>query len=91
MAARRGAMWRPVASVAIATAMRDRVFLPLLALVALVLIGLALVWPQGEGRPSPAPFGRPVSPMRPTPSAGGKAADAGGGIAGQESNTPREP
>jgi hypothetical protein len=37
--------------------MLDRLFLPLLALVAAATIGLALVWPQGLGDRSPAPFG----------------------------------
>jgi hypothetical protein len=35
----------------------DRVFYPLAALVIAGLIGLALEWPQGQGAPSPAPFG----------------------------------
>jgi hypothetical protein len=43
--------------------MRDRIFLPLLALVALGLIALALVWPQGQGAPSPPPFGHPLAPL----------------------------
>ncbi len=34
----------------------DRVFYPLAALVAAALIALALVWPQGQGAPSPGPF-----------------------------------
>jgi hypothetical protein len=37
--------------------MLDRLYLPLLALAALAAIGLALVWPQGLGDRSPAPFG----------------------------------
>lgn len=37
--------------------MRDRVFFPLMALLAAAMIALALVWPQGMGAPSPAPFG----------------------------------
>jgi len=37
--------------------MRDRIFFPLMALIAGAMIALALVWPQGMGRPSPAPFG----------------------------------
>jgi len=37
--------------------MSDRFALPLLALLALGLIALALVWPQGLGRRSPGPFG----------------------------------
>jgi hypothetical protein len=42
--------------------MPDRVVLPLLALAALAMIGLSLIWPQGLGRPSPAPFGHPLAP-----------------------------
>ncbi|MFI4973134.1 MAG: hypothetical protein ACHP84_01195 [Caulobacterales bacterium] len=34
-----------------------------LAVVYLGLIALALVWPQGQGAPSPHPFGHPVPPM----------------------------
>jgi hypothetical protein len=44
-------------------AMPDSVALPALALVAAGLIALALVWPQGEGARSPAPFGHPLSPI----------------------------
>jgi hypothetical protein len=43
----------------------DRLFYPLLLLVAGALIGLALVWPQGQGTPSPAPFGHPMAPPPP--------------------------
>jgi hypothetical protein len=35
----------------------DRIFYPLAALAAAVLIGLAMVYPQGEGDRSPSPFG----------------------------------
>ena len=38
--------------------MLDRLFLPALAALAALMIGLALVWPQGLGDRSPAPFGR---------------------------------
>ena len=38
--------------------MSDRLFFPLVALIALALILLSLVWPQGTGAPSPAPFGQ---------------------------------
>ncbi len=49
--------------------MSDRVFYPLAALIALALIALSLVWPQGLGAPSPAPFGHAEAPARlPTPS-----------------------
>lgn len=37
--------------------MRDRLVLPILVLIGLVMIALSLVWPQGLGRRSPAPFG----------------------------------
>ncbi|MBW8816246.1 MAG: hypothetical protein JF588_22745 [Caulobacterales bacterium] len=39
--------------------MFDRLYLPVLALAALAAIGLAMVWPQGLGDRSPAPFGHP--------------------------------
>jgi hypothetical protein len=41
--------------------MRERFILPLLALVALGMIVLALVWPQGLGSRSPAPFGHALA------------------------------
>jgi hypothetical protein len=37
--------------------MSDRVFYPLAALVAVLLIALAAVYPQGMGARSPKPFG----------------------------------
>jgi hypothetical protein len=43
----------------------DRFYLPLLALGAVAAIGLALVWPQGLGDRSPAPFGH--EPVQRTP------------------------
>jgi hypothetical protein len=49
--------------------MRDHVFFPVMALIALALIALSLVWPQGLGARSPAPFGHAPSPMRAPPSA----------------------
>jgi hypothetical protein len=45
--------------------MSDRVFFSLMALIALAVIALALVWPQGFGARSPAPFGGP--PAQPAP------------------------
>jgi len=42
--------------------MRDRFALPLLVLIAAAMIALALVWPQGQGARSPAPFARPLAP-----------------------------
>lgn len=38
--------------------MLDRFYLPMLALGAVAAVALALVWPQGLGDRSPAPFGR---------------------------------
>lgn len=37
----------------------DRLFYPLAALVVAALVGLALVWPQGQGASSPGPFRAP--------------------------------
>jgi hypothetical protein len=37
--------------------MSDRLFFPLMALVAVAMIALSLVWPQAGGRRSPRPFG----------------------------------
>ncbi len=45
--------------------MLDRFYLPLLALGAAAAIALALVWPQGLGDRSPAPFGH--EPVQRTP------------------------
>ncbi|CAN5330693.1 hypothetical protein BH11PSE2_BH11PSE2_15030 [soil metagenome] len=51
--------------------MPDRVFFPLVALAAILLIALALAWPQGTGRRSPPPFGHEmakpalVAPVKP--------------------------
>lgn len=45
--------------------MNDRVFFGLAALAAIVMIALALVWPQGLGERSPGLFGRPV--VQPAP------------------------
>ncbi len=47
--------------------MNDRVFFSLCALIAIGLIALALVWPQGLGARAPEPFGRP--PAQPPPGA----------------------
>ncbi|HWA61471.1 MAG TPA: hypothetical protein VG939_08850 [Caulobacteraceae bacterium] len=43
--------------------MRDRIALPLLALIAIAMVALAFVWPQGQGRRSPPPFGHPMTPV----------------------------
>jgi hypothetical protein len=37
----------------------DRVFYPLAFLFAAALVALALVWPQGQGAPSPGAFAKP--------------------------------
>jgi hypothetical protein len=41
--------------------MSDRVFFIAAGLVAAATVLLALVWPQGTGARSPAPFGHPVT------------------------------
>ena len=51
----------------------DRFFYSLAALIVAALIGLALVWPQGQGAPSPAGFRRPAA-LPPGPNAHGLAA-----------------
>jgi len=40
--------------------MPDRIVYPALVLITAGLIALASVWPQGQGAPSPAPFGHPL-------------------------------
>ena len=45
--------------------MLDRLYLPLLGLAAALAIALAMVWPQGLGARSPAPFGH--TPIQQTP------------------------
>jgi hypothetical protein len=45
--------------------MLDRLFFPILGLVTGLLIALAMVWPQGLGDRSPAPFGS--TPVQQTP------------------------
>ncbi|MFT4091541.1 MAG: hypothetical protein QM645_12470 [Asticcacaulis sp.] len=40
--------------------MNDKLFYSLAAVVALLMIGLSLVWPQGLGLRSPEPFGKEV-------------------------------
>jgi hypothetical protein len=44
-------------------AVRTRLIFPLMALAAVAMIALALVWPQGSGRPSPPPFGHRLPPL----------------------------
>ncbi|MDB5429472.1 MAG: hypothetical protein JWP35_588 [Caulobacter sp.] len=43
--------------------MRDRFLLPLMVLTGLGMIALSMVWPQGQGAPSPAPFTKPLAPL----------------------------
>jgi hypothetical protein len=45
--------------------MLDRLYLPFLALAAIAAVALAMVWPQGLGDRSPAPFGH--TPVQRTP------------------------
>ena len=47
--------------------MSDRLLFPLMGIVSLMMIGLALVWPQGLGARSPGPFGH--TPVQQTPAA----------------------
>jgi len=51
--------------------MPDSLALSAAAVIAAGLIALALVWPQGQGARSPAPFGHPlaaIAPPAPPPS-----------------------
>lgn len=54
--------------------MSDRLFYPLAAVVAIGLIALATVWPQGQGARSPKPFGHrtwaETHPAKPAPAPG---------------------
>ena len=45
--------------------MPDRILMPLLALIGLAMIAFSLVWPQGYGDRSPAPWG--TVPIQQTP------------------------
>lgn len=45
--------------------MIDRLFFPLLAALALAMVALAAVWPQGLGDRSPPPFGHLPIQQRP--------------------------
>ena len=40
--------------------MNDRLFFASAAALTVLIVGFAVVWPQGEGLPSPGPFGGPV-------------------------------
>ena len=37
--------------------MNEKIFYPAVTLIALLLIAISLVWPQGQGAVSPKPFG----------------------------------
>jgi len=50
----------------------DRLFYPLAALVVAALLAVAMVWPQGQGAPSPGAFRRPAA-LPPGPYAPGGA------------------
>ena len=43
--------------------MPDGLALSLTTLIAILLVALSLVWPQGQGARSPAPFGHPVASL----------------------------
>jgi hypothetical protein len=45
--------------------MLDRLYLPVLALAAIAAVAFAMIWPQGFGDRSPAPFGS--EPIQRTP------------------------
>jgi len=45
--------------------MLDRLYLPFLAIAAIAVVALAMVWPQGLGDRSPDPFGS--TPVQRTP------------------------
>ena len=45
--------------------MPDRLFMPLMALIALAMIAFSFVWPQGYGDRSPGPWGS--TPLQQTP------------------------
>ena len=45
--------------------MPDRILMPVLALIGLAMIAFSLVWPQGYGDRSPAPWG--TVPIQQTP------------------------
>ena len=56
--------------------MSDRVFFSLAGLAAVLIIALALVWPQGLGARSPWPFRQPLGPVDPEVAAAARAAAA---------------
>jgi hypothetical protein len=50
----------PVRQYAYKAGMPDKIFYPAAAIVAILLIALSFVWPQGQGMISPAPFGHKI-------------------------------
>lgn len=46
--------------------MSDRVYFALIALAAVLMVALALVWPQGMGARSPGAFGRTEAQAAPS-------------------------
>jgi hypothetical protein len=54
----------------------DRIALPLIVLTAAGMIALAIVWPQGQGQRSPAPFGHPLAAPERQVTAGGRTVGA---------------
>ncbi len=56
--------------------MSDRIFFSLAALLAILMIALASVAPQGQGVRSPGPFGHAPSAAPPTPAPLARAAAA---------------
>jgi hypothetical protein len=68
-------------------AMPDRIAYPAFVLLAAAMVSLAMVWPQGIGARSPAPFGHP---LRPLASGAASAADSGS-LLGLVAPTPPSP
>jgi hypothetical protein len=60
--------------------MSDRTFFSLAALIAILMIALATVAPQGLGARSPGPFERPLAQPAPDPTALAHAAAALAGL-----------
>ena len=60
--------------------MSDRMFFSLAALIAILMIALATVAPQGLGARSPGPFGRPLAQPAPDQATLARAAAALAGL-----------
>jgi hypothetical protein len=52
--------WRRPGELPIKPGMNPKIFYPAAALIALLMIALSFVWPQGLGQRSPAPFGHAI-------------------------------